>query len=300
MGGENPVVVQSMTNTDTMDTQATVAQCKRLFDCGCQLVRITAPGLKEARNLEAIKNRLVQSGYQGPIAADIHFLPEAALLSAAIVEKVRINPGNYCDRKTGKASFSMEEQAAERARIAQRIAPLLEACKKHQTALRIGVNQGSLSERMIFRYGNTPQALVESALEFIGICREQGFDQIVVSLKSSRVQTMTRSVRLLSERMKASGLAYPLHLGVTEAGEGEDARLASAIGIGSLLKDGIGNTIRVSLTEDPENEIPVARRIIEAARNLRQGTALGQWKGNTYFFPCGENGSAGKECPKYK
>ena len=300
MGGENPVVVQSMTNTDTMDTHATVAQCKRLFDCGCQLVRITAPGLKEARNLEAIKNRLVQSGYQGPIAADIHFLPEAALLSAAIVEKVRINPGNYCDRKTGKTSFSMEEQAAERARIAQRIAPLLETCKKHQTALRIGVNQGSLSERMIFRYGNTPQALVESALEFIGICREQGFDQIVVSLKSSRVQTMTRSVRLLSERMKASGLAYPLHLGVTEAGEGEDARLASAIGIGSLLKDGIGNTIRVSLTEDPENEIPVARRIIEAARNLRQGTALGQWKGNTYFFPCGENGPAGKECPKDK
>lgn len=266
IGGGGPVVIQSMTNTLTLDTEATVAQCKRLFDCGCQMVRITAPGLPEARNLENIKNALLKSGYGNPLVADIHFLPEAALLAAEIVEKVRINPGNYCDRKKGKTEFSEAEQQAERARIAERIAPLLDVCKKHRTALRIGVNQGSLSERMIALYGNTPQALVESALEFIGICREQGFDQTVVSLKSSRVQTMYRSVKLLTERMMQTGLACPLHLGVTEAGDGEDARLISAIGIGSLLKEGIGDTIRVSLTEAPENEIPVARDILRAAK----------------------------------
>lgn len=285
MGGQNPVVIQSMTNTDTMDTESTVTQCKRLFDCGCQLVRITAPGLKEARNLENIKNRLRQDGYEGPLAADIHFMPEAALIAARIVEKIRINPGNYCDRKTGKTEFSEQEQAAEHARIAERIAPLLEICKANGTAVRIGVNQGSLSERMIARFGNTPEALAESALEFIAICQEQDFRQIVVSLKSSRVRTMDRSVRLLVGKMRESGLSYPLHLGVTEAGDGEDARLASAVGIGNLLKDGIGNTVRVSLTEPPENEILPARLIVEAAERIREGRTYGHWEGNTWRIP---------------
>lgn len=270
IGGNHPVVIQSMTNTNTLDTEATVTQCKRLFDCGCQMVRITAPGMKEAQNLENIKNALRQSGYEGPLVADIHFLPEAALLSAQMVEKVRINPGNYCDRKTGKTSFSLEEQQAERERISQRIAPLLEVCKKNHTAIRIGVNQGSLSERMITLYGNTPLAMVKSAMEFIDICEEQDFRQFVISMKSSRVQTMNTSVRMLVEQMRESGHIYPLHLGVTEAGDGEDARLASAIGIGSLLKDGIGHTIRVSLTEDPEKEIPVALDIVKAAEKLQE------------------------------
>lgn len=263
------MVIQSMTNTDTMNTEATVEQCQRLFDCGCQLVRITAPGLKEARNLENIKNRLHQSGYTGPLCADIHFLPEAALEAAQIVEKVRINPGNYCDRKTGKTEFSQAEQAAERQRIAERIAPLIEVCQKHGTAIRIGVNQGSLSERMIGLYGNTPLALVESAVEFTDICRGLGFDQMVVSIKSSRVKTMDEAVRMYAARMRESGMVYPLHLGVTEAGNGEDARLLSAIGIGGLLSDGIGNTIRVSLTETPENEIPVAQDIVRAAERVQ-------------------------------
>lgn len=270
MGGGHPVVIQSMTNTDTLDTEATVAQCRRLFDSGCQLVRITTPGLKEARNLENIKDRLRQKGYDGPLCADIHFLPEAALVAAQIVEKVRINPGNYCDRKTGKTEFSQAEQEAERERIGQRIAPLLETCREHGTAIRIGVNQGSLSERMTSLYGNTPLAMVESASEFIGICRKTGFDQIVVSMKSSRVRIMDEAVRMFAGRMMQEGTTYPLHIGVTEAGDGQDARLLSAIGIGSLLLDGIGDTIRVSLTESPENEIPVARRIIRAVERLRR------------------------------
>lgn len=269
MGGGHPVVIQSMTNTDTLNTEATVAQCQRLFDGGCQLVRITAPGLKEARNLENIKSRLLQSGYKGPLCADIHFLPEAALAAAQIVEKVRINPGNYCDRKTGKTEFSQAEQAAERQRIGERIAPLIEVCQKHGTAIRIGVNQGSLSERMIGLYGNTPLALVESAVEFTDICRGLGFDQMVVSIKSSRVKTMDEAVRMYAAQMQESGIVYPLHLGVTEAGNGEDARLMSAIGIGGLLLDGIGDTVRVSLTEAPENEIPVAQAIVRAAGSLQ-------------------------------
>ena len=192
------MVIQSMTNTDTLNTEATVEQSQRLFDLGCRLVRITAPGLKEAHNLENIKSRLVQKGYTDPLCADIHFLPEAASVAAQIVEKVRINPGNYCDRKTGKTEFSPAEQQAERQRIGQRIAPLLEICRQHGTAIRIGVNQGSLSERMVSLYGNTPLAMVESALEFTGICHDLGFDQIVVSMKSSRVRTMDQAVRMFA------------------------------------------------------------------------------------------------------
>lgn len=268
MGGNHPVVIQSMTNTDTLNTQATVEQSQRLFDLGCRLVRITAPGLKEARNLENIKNRLVQKGYTDPLCADIHFLPEAASVAAQIVEKVRINPGNYCDHKTGKTEFSPAEQQAERQRIGQRIAPLLEICKQHGTAIRIGVNQGSLSERMISLYGNTPLAMVESALEFTGICHDLGFDQIVVSMKSSRVEVMDRAVRLLARRMEQNGLIYPLHLGVTEAGNGEDGRVKSALGIGALLHQGVGDTIRVSLSEEPEAEIPVARRLVDYVNSM--------------------------------
>ena len=269
IGGNHPVVIQSMTNTDTLDTEATVEQCKRLFDAGCQMVRITAPGLKEARNLEKIKNGLRQSGYEGPLVADIHFLPDAALVAAGIVEKVRINPGNYCDRKTGKTEFSKAERQAEIERITQRLSPLVEVCRKQGTAIRIGVNQGSLSERIVARYGNTPQAMVESALEFLQIFESLDFDQLVISMKSSRVRTMDKAVRMLVERMRRKGRIYPLHLGVTEAGDGEDARVVSTIGIGSLLLDGIGNTIRVSLTEPPENEIPVAKDILEAVEILQ-------------------------------
>lgn len=269
IGGDSPVVIQSMTNTDTLDTEATAAQCRRLFDAGCEMVRITAPGMKEARNLENIKNRLVQQGYTGPLVADVHFFPEAALFTAGLVEKVRINPGNYCDRRTGKTDFTAAERLAERNRIRERIHPLLERCKENGTALRIGVNQGSISERMTALYGNTPEALVESAMEFIGICRSFDFHQMVISIKSSRVQTMDKAVRMLSGRMQEEDAAYPLHLGVTEAGNGEDARLMSAIGIGSLLADGIGNTIRVSLTESPENEIPAAKAILRAVEHLQ-------------------------------
>lgn len=298
IGGNGDPVIQSMTNTDTMDTEATADQCKRLFDVGCQMVRITAPGLREARNLENIKNRLRQTGYEGPLVADIHFLPEAALAAAEIVEKVRINPGNYCDRKTGKTEFSKEDHAAERARITERIAPLIEICRANGTAIRIGVNQGSLSERMIALYGNTPTALVNSAMEFIEICESLDFRKLVISMKSSRVQTMTRSVRMLVEQMRESGKIYPLHLGVTEAGDGEDARLASAIGIGSLLRDGIGHTIRVSLTENPENEIPVAKTILRAAENLQRQSSCGQWEGLDWkIMPGRKNPEAGLNRP---
>ena len=270
IGGSHPVVIQSMTNTDTLDTAATVAQCQRIFDAGCQMVRITAPGLKEARNLEDIKNQLQQKGYTGPLVADIHFLPEAALIAASIVEKIRINPGNYCDRNRGKTEFSQAEQAAERERIAERLSPLVEVCRQHGTAIRVGVNQGSLSERLVSLYGNTPRAMVESALEFIGIFEKLRFDQLVISMKSSRVQLMDQATRMLWDRMRQNGKTYPLHIGVTEAGDGEDARIISAIGIGSLLTDGIGHTIRVSLTEAPENEVPVAQSIVKAAEYLQQ------------------------------
>lgn len=269
IGGSHPVVIQSMTNTDTLDTAATVAQCQRLFDAGCQMVRITAPGLKEARNLEDIKNQLHQKGYTGPLVADIHFLPEAALMAASIVEKIRINPGNYCDRNRGKTEFSPAEQAAERERIAERLSPLVEVCRQHGTAIRVGVNQGSLSERLVSLYGNTPRAMVESALEFIGIFEKLRFDQLVISMKSSRVQLMNQATRMLWDRMRQNGKIFPLHIGVTEAGDGEDARIISAIGIGSLLTDGIGHTIRVSLTEAPENEVPVAQSIVKAAEYLQ-------------------------------
>jgi len=244
MGGENPIRVQSMTNTDTMDTNATVEQAIRMIDAGCEYVRIAVPGMREAENLRNIKAELRKRGYSTPLIADVHFNPKIAELAATIVEKVRINPGNY--------------------NPADSLIPLLNICNTHHTTLRIGVNHGSLSERIMEKYGDTPEGMVESALEFARTSRDNHFHDLVLSLKASNTRVMIAANRLLVERMEAEGMDYPLHLGVTEAGAGEDGRIKSAIGIGSLLADGIGDTIRVSITEDPEFEIPVAYGILQA------------------------------------
>lgn len=262
LGGNNPIRVQSMTNTDTNDTDATVAQCIRLADAGCELIRITAQGEREAKNLAQIKKELANKGYNIPLIADIHFNPRAAEVAASIVEKVRINPGNYTDRNTpGKDSFTVKEYELELERIAERIDPLLTICKRQGTAIRIGSNHGSLSSRIMSRYGDTPEGMVESALEFARICRDAGFFNLVLSMKSSNVRVMVQATRLLAHRMMQEGLDFPLHLGVTEAGDGDDGIIKSAAGIGALLEDGIGDTIRVSLTGDPVKEIPVALAI---------------------------------------
>lgn len=263
LGGENPIRIQSMTNTDTMNTDATVAQSIRMIEAGCEYVRITAPGVKEAENLANIKNELVKRGYQTPLIADIHFNPKAAEIAASIVEKVRINPGNYIDRNTGKFEFTDKEYQEELQRISERIFPLIEICKKNQTAIRIGTNHGSLSNRILNRYGDTPEGMAESAMEFIRILNGFYFHNLVLSMKSSNVKVMIASTRLLVAKMKTEGFNYPIHLGVTEAGDAEDGRIKSAAGIGALLHDGIGDTIRVSLTEDPEFELPVARKIVD-------------------------------------
>ena len=244
MGGENPIRVQSMTNTDTMDTAATVEQAIRMINAGCEYVRISVPGIREAENLRNIKDVLRERGYTTPLIADVHFNPKIAEIAASIAAKVRINPGNY--------------------NPVQSLFPLLEICKSNHTALRIGVNHGSLSERIMERYGDTPEGMVESALEFARLCRDRHFHDLVLSLKASNTRVMIAANRLLAERMKSEGMDYPIHLGVTEAGMGEDGRIKSAIGIGSLLADGIGDTIRVSITEDPEFEIPVAYSILQA------------------------------------
>ncbi len=262
IGGEHPVRIQSMTNTNTLDASATVDQAIRLAQAGCEIVRVAVPGIREALQLEKIKNQLLKKGYAIPIIADVHFNPETAMIAAAIVEKVRVNPGNFTDRNIGKSAFSEIEYQAAIARIKERFLPLIEICKKHGTALRIGSNHGSLSERIVSRYGNTPEGMVEAALEFVRICREEDFHNIVLSMKASSVRTMVYSNRLLVKQMIAENMDYPIHLGVTEAGNGAEGRLKSAIGAGTLLADGIGDTIRVSLTEDPVNEIPVAREIV--------------------------------------
>jgi (E)-4-hydroxy-3-methylbut-2-enyl-diphosphate synthase len=264
MGGNLPIRIQSMTSTNTMDTKATVEQAIRMIDAGCEYVRITAPGIREAENLALIKKQLLQQGYRTPLIADIHFNPAAAEVAARIVEKIRINPGNYADRvnKSG-SSFTESEYAGEIERIRDRIKPLLAICHQYGTALRIGVNHGSLSERIMNRYGDTPDGMVQSALEFIHICADEGFHNLVLSMKSSNVRVMVHATRLLVSRMLDLGMDYPIHLGVTEAGDGEDGRIKSAAGIGTLLEDGIGDTIRVSLTEDPELELPVAKGIVE-------------------------------------
>ncbi len=265
IGGDNPIVVQSMTTIDTMDTIGSVEQTIRMVEAGCELVRITAPSLKEAENLRHIKAELRKRGYNVPLVADIHFTPNAAELAAQIVEKVRVNPGNYADKKKFEnIEYTDETYEAELQRIRDRFAPLVELCKAHGTAMRIGTNHGSLSDRIMSRYGDTALGMVESALEFLRICDDLDFDQIVISMKSSNAQVMVEAYRLLVQKLEEEGLKpYPLHLGVTEAGEAEDGRIKSAVGIGTLLEDGLGDTVRVSLTEEPEFEAPVAQKLVD-------------------------------------
>lgn len=264
MGGDNPIRVQSMTTTDTMDTIATVEQSIRIIEAGSDYVRITAPALKEAINLENIKKELRKRGYGTPIIADIHFTPNAAEHAARVVEKVRVNPGNYADRKKFKIfQYTDEMYESELKRIRDRFTPLVKVCKEYGTAMRIGTNHGSLSDRIMNRYGDTPLGMVESALEFVRICGDLNYHDIVLSMKASNPQVMIQAYRLLIAKMEEEGMNYPLHLGVTEAGDGEDGRIKSAVGIGALLEDGIGDTIRVSLTEEPEAEIPVALNLVK-------------------------------------
>jgi len=262
-----------MTNTDTMDTDASVQQCIRIIEAGGELVRLTTQGEKEAKNLENIKNELERLGYSVPVIADVHFNPRVAELAARIADKVRINPGNYVDKRSSFSvvNLSENEYLNELERIHSRIKPLLNICNANSTAIRIGVNHGSLSDRILSRYGNTPKGMAESAMEFIRITNAENFHKLVLSLKSSNSMIMVEAVKLLVEMMTAEGYSYPLHLGVTEAGEGEDGRIRSALGIGALLSEGLGDTIRVSLSEPPENEIPVARLIVESSLRHRQG-----------------------------
>ncbi|MBK6264912.1 (E)-4-hydroxy-3-methylbut-2-enyl-diphosphate synthase [Marivirga sp. S37H4] len=269
IGGDHPIILQSMTTVDTMDTEGSIEQSIRMIEAGCQLVRITAPSIKEAENLRAIKEGLVKRGYNTPLVADIHFTPNAAELAAKIVEKVRVNPGNYADKKKFEIiEYTEESYQAELDRIKKRFAPLVKICKAHATAMRIGTNHGSLSDRIMSRYGDTPFGMVESALEFIRICEEMEYYDIVISMKSSNPQVMVQAYRLLVQKLDEEGLKpYPLHLGVTEAGEAEDGRIKSSVGIGTLLEDGLGDTIRVSLTEEPEYEIPVAKMLAERYEN---------------------------------
>jgi (E)-4-hydroxy-3-methylbut-2-enyl-diphosphate synthase len=264
LGGDNPVRIQSMTNTDTLDTGASVAQCIRIIEAGADLVRLTAQGEKEARNLELIRKKLRKAGFETPLIADIHFNPAAAEIAAAIVEKVRINPGNYVDKRASflKVDLSEKEYGEELERIHERLLPLLNICRQNKTAIRVGVNHGSLSDRIMTRYGNTPLGMTISAMEFIKIMRAENFHNLVLSMKSSDTSVMIEATRLLVKHMTEEGFYYPLHLGVTEAGEGEDGRIRSAAGIGTLLSEGIGDTIRVSLSEDPEKEIPVAKAMV--------------------------------------
>lgn len=271
LGGNNPVRFQSMTNTDTLDTQASVAQCIRIIEAGADYVRLTAQGVREAENLANIKRELRNAGFETPLIADIHFNPAAAETAARIVEKIRINPGNYADKRASfiKTEFSEKENIEELERIHERLLPLINICRENKTVIRLGINHGSLSDRIMTRYGNTPEGMVASAIEFIQIFRAENFDNLVLSMKSSDTVVLMESNRMLVSELVKEGLSYPIHLGVTEAGEGEDGRIRSAAGIGALLSEGIGDTIRVSLSEDPEKEIPVAAEIL---RSLTAGT----------------------------
>ncbi|MBL7850746.1 MAG: (E)-4-hydroxy-3-methylbut-2-enyl-diphosphate synthase [Cyclobacteriaceae bacterium] len=264
LGGDNPIRIQSMTTVDTMDTLGTVEQTIRMVDAGCEYVRITAPSLKEAQNLAEIKKELRSRGYNVPLIADIHFTPNAAELAARIVEKVRVNPGNYADKKRfEEIDYSDASYEAELERIRNKFTPLVKICKEYGTAMRIGTNHGSLSDRIMSRYGDTPMGMVESALEFLRICEDLQFYNIVLSMKASNPQVMIQAYRLLVQKLDEEGFQpYPLHLGVTEAGDGEDGRIKSSVGIGTLLEDGLGDTVRVSLTEEPEAEVPVCRELV--------------------------------------
>ncbi len=272
IGGENPIRVQSMATVDTNDTEGGAAQAKRIIDTGGELVRFTTQGTREANNMKNISDRLKGDGYQAPLVADVHFNPNVADVAALYCEKVRINPGNYVDpaRTFKELEYTDEEYAAELKKIDERFVPFLNICKANNTAVRIGVNHGSLSDRIMSRYGDTPEGIVESCMEFLRICKRENFDNVVISIKASNTVVMVQSMRLLVSEMEKEQMSYPLHLGVTEAGEGEDGRIKSAVGIGALLADGIGDTIRVSLSEEPEAEIPVARHLVDYITKRKQ------------------------------
>ena len=281
IGGDAPIRVQSMTTTNTNDTEACVAQAKRIIEAGGELVRLTTQGSREAENMKNISAALKAEGIMTPLVADVHFNANVADVAALYCEKVRVNPGNYVDpaRVFKKLEYTDEEYAQELQKIRDRFVPFLNICKEHNTAVRIGVNHGSLSDRIMSRYGDTPAGIVESCLEFLRICRDENFQNVVISIKASNTVVMVQSVRLLVEKMDEEDMHYPLHLGVTEAGEGEDGRIKSAVGIGALLTEGIGDTIRVSLSEEPECEIPVARKLVELipeCTRLRQEASLPQ------------------------
>ncbi|MDE5812327.1 MAG: (E)-4-hydroxy-3-methylbut-2-enyl-diphosphate synthase [Muribaculaceae bacterium] len=299
IGGENPIALQSMTSTSTMDTDGSVAQAARIIDAGGRIVRLTAQGVREAANLANIRRELSARGYSAPLVADIHFNPKAAEEAALHVEKVRINPGNFVDpgRTFKKIKFTDEEYAAELARIEARLVPFIELCKANSTAIRIGVNHGSLSDRIMSRYGDTPSGMVESAMEFLRVFKRHDFNNVVISIKASNTVVMVETVRRLVAAMESEQMAYPLHLGVTEAGNGEDGRVKSALGIGALLLQGIGDTIRVSLSEDPELEIPVARRLVEhTAKVASAGTVAGEYyRGFDPIIPKSRRGGDGGE-----
>ena len=288
IGGDNPIRIQSMTTTNTNDTEASVAQAKRIIDAGGELVRFTTQGTREAENMKNISARLKADGYPQPLVADVHFTAHVADIAAQYCEKVRINPGNYVDpgRTFKHLEYTDEEYAAELQKIDDRLVPFINICKEHHTAVRIGVNHGSLSDRIMSRYGDTPEGIVESCMEFLRIFRREQFSDVVISIKASNTVVMVQSVRLLVKAMDAEDMHYPLHLGVTEAGEGEDGRIKSAVGIGALLTEGIGDTIRVSLSEEPECEIPVARKLvglIPECTRLRQ-EAEASIKGDTIIL----------------
>lgn len=264
VGGQNPVRVQSMTTKDTMDTQGSIDESIRMIDAGCEIVRLTAPSKKEAENLNLIKQGLIERGHNAPLVADIHFTPNAAEIAADYIEKIRVNPGNYADKKKfEEIDYTDESYQQELIRIEEKFTPLVLKCKALGRAMRIGTNHGSLSDRILSRYGDTPEGMVESAMEFIRICEKNDYRDLVISMKASNALVMVQAYRLLVAKMMENGQNYPLHLGVTEAGDGEDGRIKSAVGIGALLEDGLGDTIRVSLTENPEYEIPVAKKLLE-------------------------------------
>lgn len=265
LGGDNPIRIQSMTSTSTLDTDASVAQCRRIFDAGADYVRLTAQGVREAHNIGEIRAALHAAGYTKPLVADIHFNPKAAFEAAATTDKVRINPGNFVDaaRTFKKLEYTDKEYAAELEKIRRAVVPFLAICREHHTAVRLGVNHGSLSDRIMSRYGDTPAGMVESAMEYLRIFREENFNDVAISIKASNTVIMVETVRRLVAEMDREDMHYPLHLGVTEAGDGEDGRINSAVGIGTLLAEGIGDTVRVSLSEEPELEIPVARKLVD-------------------------------------
>ena len=286
IGGSNPIRLQSMTTTATMDTEGCIEQAIRIIQAGGELVRMTTQGTREAQNMRLIREGLTARGFDTPLVADVHFNPAVADVAAQYVEKVRINPGNYVDpaRTFKHLEYTDQEYAQEIERIRDRFIPFLNICREHGTVIRIGVNHGSLSDRIMSRYGNTPAGMVESCMEFLRICVEQNFMNVVISIKASNTVVMIETVRLLVKEMEREGMAFPIHLGVTEAGEGEDGRIKSAIGIGALLAEGIGDTIRVSLSEAPEREIPVARKLIDYAAVSAQVRASAEIENSTLWL----------------